>query len=271
MTEVTNHLAETIDRQNRGLPAATRRQLVGGSLAGLASMGLAGYLTDRADAAVSTDDANSVENILTVAATAEVLATIVNTVGAEKLGSKMDAVTRRNIQAAAQQEKNHYEVLTSSGVGGKAATTTIYVPDAVFASPEALLTTLVVGDQVFVNAYLLGCTVFARQGTLSGSRFARYAAEIMGVEAVHRALALQSLGKLGNDRAYSKFAQRETTPGLPTTGQGGFYKILDAVTILESAGFGFGKPGSAPGTAYDYATVSARTPTVAGVNTIAPS
>jgi hypothetical protein len=271
MTEVTNHLAATIDRQNAGSSAATRRQLVKGSLAGIASMGLVGYLSGEADAAVATDDANSVESILTVAATAEVLATIVNTVGAEKLGSKLDRVTLRNVQAAAQQEKDHFEVLTSSGVGGKPATTTIYVPDEVFSSPEALLTTLVVGDQVFVNAYLLGCTVFARQGTLSGSRFARYAAEIMGVEAVHRALALQSLGRLGNDRAYSKFAQREDTPGLPTTGKGGFYRIGEAVTVLESAGFGFGKPGSKPGTAYDYATVAKRTPTLPEVNTLMPS
>ena len=271
MSDVTNHLFDTIDRQNAEQSAATRRTLIKGTAAALAATGLGGYLAGNADAAVSTAQENSVETILAVAATAEVLATIVNTVGPEKLGDRLDPVTRNNIRAAAQQEKNHYEVLTSAGVGGKAVTTTIYVPDEVFSSPEALLTTLVVGDQVFVNAYLLGCTVFARQGTLSGSRFARYAAEIMGVEAVHRALALQSLGKLGNDRAYSKFAQKEEVPGLPTSGAPGFYKIMDAVTILESAGFGFGKPGSKPGTAYDYATVSARTPTVAGVNTISPS
>lgn len=270
MNDITNELAETIDRQHHDKDAHTRRTLVKGSLAGLASMGLAGVMTGTAGAAVTTAEENSVETILAVAATAEVLATIVNTVGPEKLGDKLDATTRRNIQAAAQQEKEHYEVLTGA-LGAKAVTTTIHVPDEVFASPENLLTTLVVGDQVFVNAYLLGCTVFARQGTLKGSQGARYAAEIMGVEAVHRALALQSLGKLGNDRVFSKFAQREEVPGLPTTGQPGFYKIMDAVTILESAGFGFGKPGSKPGTAYDYATVSARTPTVPGVNTLTVS
>ncbi len=128
--------------------------------------------------------------------------------------------------------------------------------------------TLVVGDQVFINAYLLATTVFARQGTLSGSKFARYTAEIMAVESVHRALALQSLGKLGNDRVYAKFGQEEETTGLPTTGKGGFFRIMDAVGVLESAGFGFGKQGSKPGTAYEYATVAARTPTVEGVNTL---
>ena len=37
---------------------------------------------------------------------------------------------------------------------------------------------------------------------------------------------------------------------------------------LTTAGFGFGKPGSKPGTKYEYAAVAARTPTDPGVNTI---
>jgi len=268
MSEVNNHLFDTIDRQNSHESASTRRTLVKTTAAALGSMGLLGYASTDAFAAIKTDPANSVETITAVAATAEVLATIVNTVGPEKLAGKLDAVTLRNVRAAAQQEKNHYEVLTSAAVGGKPVTTTIYVPDEVFASKANLLTTLVVGDQVFINAYLLATTVFARQGTLSGSKFARYAAEIMAVEAVHRALALQSLGRLGNDRAYAKFGSREEVTGLPTSGTPGFYKILDAVAVLESAGFGFGKPGSKPGTKYEYAEVSARTPTDPGVNTL---
>ena len=269
MSEVENHLFETIDRQNAHESAHTRRTLVKTTAAALGSMGLLGVASGDAFGKVKTNSANSVENITTVAATAEVLATIVNTVGPEKLGNRLDATTRRNIRAAAQQEKNHYELLTSKSVGGKPATTTIYVPDEVFSSPEALLTTLAVGDQVFINAYLLANTVFARQGNLMGAKFARYTAEIMATEAVHRALALQSLGKLGNDRVYAKFAQREEVQGLPTTGQPGFYKILDAVAVLESAGFGFGKPGSKPGTKYEYAEVAARTPSDPDVNTIA--
>ena len=269
MSEVNNHLFETIDRQNAGESAHTRRTLVKGTAAALGSMGLLGYATDNAFAKVATSSENSVANLTAVASTAEVLATIVNTVGPEKLGNRLDAVTKRNIQAAAQQEKNHYELLISKDVGGKPATTSIHVPDEVFSSPEALLTTLAVGDQVFINAYLLATTVFARQGNLMGSKFARYTAEIMATEAVHRALALQSLGKLGNDRVYAKFAQREQVSGLPTSGQPGFYKVMDAVAVLESAGFGFGKPGRKPGQMYEDADVSARTPNDPDVNTIA--
>ncbi len=270
MTNVNNHIFDTIDRQNSEESAHTRRTLVAGTAAALGSMGLLGFAASS-EAQIKTDPANSVETIAAVAATAEVLATIVNTVGPEKLGNRLDPVTLRNVRTAAQQEKNHYELLTSSAVGGKPVTTMIHVPDEVFASPENLLTTLVVGDQVFINAYLLATTVFARQGTLSGSKFARYTAEIMAIEAVHRALALQSLGRLGNDRAYAKFTQREPVPGLPTTGQGGFFKIMEAVGVLESAGFGFGKAGSKPGTMYSYAEVSARTPVDPAVNTLSIS
>ncbi len=273
MSEVNNHIFETIDRQNRHESAHTRRKLIQGTAAGLGSMGLLGFAASAADAhrVPRTARENSVETLTTVAATAEVLATIVNTVGAERLGPRLDAVTLRNIRAAAQQEKNHYELLTSRAVGAKAATLMIHVPDAVFASPQALLTTLAVGDQLFVNAYLLACTVFARQGTLSGSRFARISAEICAVESVHRALALQSLGRLGNDRAYARFGQREEAQGLPTTGTPGLYTAPEHVAALESFGFGFGKAGSAPGTMYSYAEVSARTPTDPEVNTLTPS
>lgn len=269
MSDVENHIYETIDRQHRGESAHTRRTLVKTTAAALGSLGLLELASGDALAAVRTNPENSVETIAAVGATAEALATIVNTLGPEKLGDRLDAVTRRNIRAAAQQEKNHYELLTSSAVGGKPVTKKIHVPDEVFSSPEALLTTLVVGDQVFVNAYLIATTVFARQGTLSGSKFARYTAEIMAVEAVHRALALQSLGRLGNDRAYMKFGQREQVTGLPTTGAPGFYRVGDAVGILESAGFGFGKAGSKPGTLYDYDEVSRRTPSDPDVNTLA--
>ena len=270
MAEGLDLVYQKIEEQHPEKSASTRRQLVAGAAATLGGMGLLG-LAESAGAQATKDTfskENTPERILAVAATAEVLATIVNTVGVERLGPKMDAVTRRNIATAAQQEKNHYELLTSSAVGGTAVTKTIFVPNSVFESPANLLTTLVVGDQVFVNAYLLATTVFARQGTLAGSKFARYTAEIMAVESVHRALALQSLGKLGNDRAYAKFAQREAVADLPTSGAPGFYRITDAVTILESAGFGFGKAGSAPGTAFEYAAVAARTPVDPFVNTL---
>ena len=226
-------------------------------------------LAERAEAQDGTpggtDAPNTVANIANIAATAEVLATIVNTVGAERVA--LDAVTRANVRAAAREELIHYNVLVSDAVGGKAVTKRIWVPDVVFSSPAGLLTTLAVGDQIFINAYLLGLTVFARGGGLRGSRFARFLAEFMGAEAVHRALALQSLGRLGNDRVFMRFAQREETPGLPSTGQPGFYRITQAVEQLQAAGFGFGQQGATPGAFYEFDQVSQRTPDPREVHT----
>jgi hypothetical protein len=267
MSDALNYVYATIDEEHREKPAATRRQLVGGAAAALGSLGLLGW-ADRASAQDTTAAPNTAANIANIAATAEVLATIVNTVGAERV--RLDATTKANVEAAAREELIHYQALTSDAVGGKEVTKRIWVPDEAFASKEGLLTTLVVGDQIFINAYLLGLTVFARTGAgvgSKGSQFARYLAEFMGAEAVHRALALQSLGRLGNDRAFMRFAQKEQVPGLPSTGQPGFYRITDAVTQLEAAGFGFGKEGSKPGAFYDFDEVSRRTPDPAAVNT----
>jgi hypothetical protein len=267
VTDVTNQIYDVIDEQNRDKPAATRRQMVAGAAAALGSMGILGAADAMAQDTTpgSTDSPNGVQNIANIAATAEVLATIVNTVGPEKVN--LDDVTRRNVQAAAREELIHYEALVSDAVGGKPVTKRIWVPDSVFANKENLLTTLVVGDQIFINAYLLGLTVFARGGGLRGSRFARYLAEFMGAEAVHRALALQSLGRVGNDRAFMRFAQKEEVAGLPSSGQPGFYEITEAVTQLKAAGFGFGEQGQGPGAFYDFDEVSRRTPDPAVVNT----
>jgi hypothetical protein len=271
VSEVNNHIFDTIDRTYADKPAATRRQLVAGAAAAMGSMGLLGFASD-AKAQTTAAQANSVETLTAVAATAEILATIVNTVGFQRLYPVLDETTRMNVAAAAFQEKAHYELLVSPAVGAKEVTKRIWVPNAVFASREAFLTTLVVGDQLFINAYLLATTVFARQGNLSGSRFARYAAEIMGVEAVHRALALQSLGRLGNDRVFMKFAQKEEVPGLPTTGQPGLYTAPAHVAALESLGFGFGKEGSAAGAFYDYDAIAPQVPNLTPqINTFGPS
>lgn len=248
MSETENLAYEAIDREFANESAATRRKFVGGAAATLGGMGLLGATGVGTAIAKSAGKADP-QNVLNVAATAEVLATIVNTVGAERVA--LDAVTKANVEAAAFQELDHYKVLRS--IGARPATKKIWVPDAVFASSTGLLTTLVAGDQIFVNAYLIGTTTFAAKGDPTS---ARYAAEIMGVESVHRALALQSLGQLGNDRAFAKYK---------------FTNINHAVVLLTEAGFGFGTEGAAPGAFYDFDEVKKRTPAPSGVNTLKPA
>lgn len=138
-----------------------------------------------------------------------------------------------------------------ASLGGKPASKLIWVPRSVFASRSNFLNTLVVGDQIFVNAYLIGVATFVK----ADPKLAAVPAEFMGAEAVHRALALQSLGQLGNDRIFMKVE---------------FTNILDAVTRLQAAGFGFGAKGAKPGCFFDFDRVRTRTPTDPDVNTPDP-
>ena len=267
---------ETIENvlEETALPVETRRDVLKKAALGLAAAGGLGAVGMVAPGSASAHPKgpipfgdhkvrNDPATILAVATTAEVLATIVNTVGAEKV--ELDRVTRRNVRVAAREELVHYNVLVK--LGGKAITKRIWVPDAVFANATNLLSTLEVGDQIFVNAYLLGTLEFGYRGQ---GALACIAAEFMGVEGVHRALARQSLGKLGNDRVFMKLDQRESAPDAPNRGQKGFEKITTAVTQLQAAGFGFGAEGAKPGRFYDFNTVKERTPTDPDLNTFIP-
>lgn len=157
MTDEVSIAGAAIDEAYAHESAATRRKFVAGAAGLMGSMGLLG-MAGSASAATGRaathkrghKGPNTVENIVAGATTADPLAIIINTKGAQVAG--LDAVTRRNIEAAARHEFIHYQTLTSRAIGGKALTTKFWIPDAVFASPEGLLGTLVVGDQVFVNA-----------------------------------------------------------------------------------------------------------------------
>ena len=252
MSEALNIAYDAIDEQHADESALTRRKLVGGAAASLGTLGVLGLVNDDAWAARAAR--NTPKTILNIAATAEVLATIVNTVGAERLANQLATdETLANVRAAAREELIHYNVLTS--VGAKPLTTKIWVPNAVFASRNGLLTTLEAGDQIFINAYLIGTTAFATAGGRSNAKLARFTGEFMGAEAVHRALARQSLGKLGNDRVFMRYS---------------FSKIETAVALLQKAGFGFGKRGKGPGAFYDFKDVRKRTPNPRAVNTRKP-
>ncbi len=152
MSEFMEGVQRSVEEQHADRPAATRRQVVAGAVATLGGMGMLG-LAQKAWAqgggalpnSSRNDPPNTPENIVNIAATAEVLATIVNTVGAERVN--LDAATKANIEAAAREELIHYQVLTSSAVGAKPVTKRIWVPDEVFSSASGLLGTLVVATR----------------------------------------------------------------------------------------------------------------------------
>jgi hypothetical protein len=276
MRDLLSETGAAVDRVFADEPASSRRRFVAGVTGLFGAMGVLGAADAHAGPARGAthrrghEGPNTPQNILDVAATAEALATIINTVGAERV--TLDPTTRANIQAAARHELIHFQVLTSAAVGGRPVATRFWIPDVFFSTQPNFLTRVVVGDTVFVNAYLLATTVFARPAGAASPRLARIASEFMAVESVHRALALQSLGRLGNDRAFAKFGQREEVQGLPITGTPGFYEITQAVEILQGAGIGFGEQGSGtPGAFYEFGEVSQRTPDPAGVTIRTPS
>lgn len=274
MSDALNTVYDAVDDQFSEESAATRRKFVAGTAATLGSMGILG-LVNNDNAWAKHKSNNTPKNILAVAATAEVLATIVNTVGSvggqgsarfQGPVSLPDAVTLRNVKAAAREELIHFNVLTSKTLGGKPLTRKIWIPDAVFSNAAKFLSALEVGDQIFVNAYLVGTTTFGNAGN---GKLARQTAEFMGVEAVHRALARQSLNKLGNDRIFIRYNGREKADGA-SRGQKGFTDILKAVDQLKGAGFGFGQRGDTPGQFYELDNIKGRTPNDPFLNTSLP-
>ena len=170
---------------------------------------------------------DTVESVVTTAVTAEALAVtyltgVIKTLGAKEPVKRFLPV----LKAANAAEYDHYKVLRS--LGAKPLTTKFWAPAAAL-TPEGVFPTIEAAETVFVNAYLVGITVFSKAGKPD---LARYAGEILGAEAEHRALARFAQGKLPDNRAFESYA-------LKTTGQ--------HVAELEKLGIGFGKQGSKPG------------------------
>ena len=135
------------------------------------------------------------------------------------------------IQAANAAEYDHYTVLKS--LGAKPLITKFWAPNAFF-KPGEPFKVLEQAETLFVDAYLIGATAFAKAGK---ANLARYAGEIGGVEAQHLALARFAQGKLPDDRAFQAYP---------------ISSISGVVAALEKAGVGFGKPGAKPGKFYAF-------------------
>jgi hypothetical protein len=233
-------------------------------VAGAGAAGIALSAAPGAVARVASGGSNSAERVVNVASTIEVLTTVITTTALQKLTLPTAAI--QTVGAASREELDHFNVLTHD-FGGHPATRRVWIPDALFASPTALFTGLVVGEQICINLYLVATTVWAKEGN---PRLARAGAELVGSEAVHRALARQALGLQPNDRAFMKYTQPEPAAG-PGHGMPGFTTANDAITQFEAAGFGFGRKGKGSGAFYSFDTVITKTPNPSFVNTPTPS
>ena len=241
--------------------AWSRRALLVG--AGTGAAGLALSDAPGALAQLASRQGGGTQEVINVASTIEVLTTVITTTALEKLSLPAAAV--ETVGAASREELDHFDVLTRQ-FGGHPATRRVWIPDALFATPTALFTGLVVGEQICINLYLVATTIWAQEGN---SRLARAGAELVGNEAVHRALARQALNLQPNDRSFMKYNQPEPAAG-PGHEMPGFTSASGAIRQFEAAGFGFGAKGKAPGAFYDFDTTTKKTPNPSFVNTRTP-
>ena len=241
--------------------SCSRRALL--AAAGAGAAGIALSTAPTALARPDAGDASATQQVVNVAATIEVLTTVITTTALQKLTLPPAAVA--TVGAASREELDHFNVLTQQ-FGGHPATRRVWIPDALFATPTALFTGLVVGEQICINLYLVATTVWAAEGN---SRLARAGAELVGNEAVHRALARQALNLQPNDRAFMKYNQPEPAPG-PGHGMPGFTTATGAIKQFQAAGFGFGTKGKGAGAFYEFDTVIKKTPNPSFVNTPTP-
>lgn len=242
----------------------TRRQLMAG--AALGSAGALGALALPAGARHQVTP----EEWLDVAATAEAVSAIVSTLGQapeSASGAQLEGAARAAVQAAARADVTHHDVLTSPRLGGTPAAQQIWVPSDVLSGAQELLSALVVLKEIHVNLYLVGTTSFGNDGN---GEFARFCAEIGGVEAMHRALFLQGLGLFSADRIFLKYSQPEENADAPWAGRPGFRRISSALDYLRDAGFGIGEPGRQPGNFHALADIRAQIPNPAAMNTASP-
>lgn len=225
-----NALAES------SLSARTRRLMV--QRAGMTLLGAGGIGTllaacgssskKKTTTTKSSGSASEIKTIIDTAATAEALAVTYLTAVVKSSAGTPVAKFNAVLKAANAEEYDHYRALTS--LGAKPLTTKFWAPDAFFGPHlSGVFPTLEVAETLFVNAYLIAITAFAKAGK---SNLVRYASEISGVEAQHLALARFAAGKLPNDLGFTGYS---------------ITSINGIVAALEKAGVGFGKKGSAPG------------------------
>jgi len=173
----------------------------------------------------------SITQIIDTAITAEALAVTYLTGLIENASKTGVGKFVEVLKAANAAEYDHYKALKQ--LGAKPLTTKFWAPDAFF-KPGEPFKVLETAETLFVDAYLIGATAFARAGKAD---LARYAGEIGGVEAQHLALVRFAQNKLPNDRAFQAYPIR---------------KISGVVAALEKAGVGFGKQGAKPGKFYTF-------------------
>lgn len=213
---------ENVFEQHR-LPPMSRRAL----LATAAGAAVAASVPGIASAASS----DSAMELGTAAVTAEALAVTYLSNLIKRGGHAFPTDVQNVLKAANAAEQDHYTAL--HGLGFKPLTTKFWIPNVAF-NPKNAAPIIEYLETIFVNAYLVGTTIFAGAGK---SDYARYTVEIGAVEAEHRTLARGLQGKLPDNLAFSSYTLKT---------------VAEHVAAIEKLGIGFGKQSSAPGRFFTY-------------------
>ncbi len=232
---------DTLDRALRdsSTPGHTRRWLLERAAIGAAGVGAAGLALPVADA-FAHDGHESIGQFGRFASTTEALTVTLLTELLRRVNLHPEVPTgvATVFKGAYAAELDHWRFIRKYF---SPQTTRFWIPDAFFGgagdalSLTAVGNALVAGETLFVNTYLIGVTTFAAAGR---STFARYSAELAGVEAEHRVLAQTLLdASPPNNIGFELFR---------------FDRVHQIKSALEGAGVGFGSQGTSAGRFYDF-------------------
>lgn len=174
----------------------TRARFLKTTGAAVGSVGFASLFGVTGNALAASGD--STQSIIDAALTAEQIATSFYYQGiaganASRLGPVHNSNNLNYFQAALYQEYQHIQLLSSLGANSLtgSATPTLYFPTGTFDKSGSFLSLLDTLENAFIGAYLAAVNYWATTGA---PVYAEAAAQIMGVEAEHRALGRVTSG-----------------------------------------------------------------------------
>ena len=221
-----------------GSPRGTRRWLLERAAVGAAGVAAGGAL-DPAGAALAKGGHSSINAFGTVAVTTEALTVTLLTEVLRRANIRSNAVQAGDLavfEGAYAAEVDHFRFTRNYW---NPTTTKFWIPDGFFGgsgdtlSLPALGMALVAGETLFINLYLIGVTAFAQAGN---AQFARFSAEIAGVESEHRVLAETLVEATPPNNVGFEVFSIQRPQGIEAA--------------LEGVGVGFGTKGSASGAFY---------------------
>ncbi len=233
---------ETLDRALRdsSTPIRTRRWLLERAAVGAAGVTAGGLALPAAAGASAQDGSDSIQEFGRFASTTEALTVTLLTELLRRVSfhPEVPSGVVAVFEGAYAAELDHWRFIHRYF---RPQTKRFWIPDAFFGGPgnalslTAIGNALVAGETLFVNTYLIGVTTFAAAGR---SRFARYSAELAGVEAEHRVLAQTLIGATPpNNVGFELFR---------------FDRVGAIGAALEGVGVGFGQQGTSAGRFYEF-------------------